>query len=91
MFEDKNAAEAHIGNLIDGLLRASCDQSVNRECDYSEESLEALKRLGHVEPVWGIDAVRMDEYSIHRRSNMFGGKPFTTKKHPWPINSKGKP
>lgn len=91
MFEDKNAAEAQIRKLIDGLLSASCDHSVNGECDYSEESLQALKRLSQLEPVWGIDAMQMDEDGIDRRSNMFGGKPFTTKNHPWPINSKSKP
>ena len=91
MFANKNAAEAQIRNLIDDLLRASCDHSVNGKCDYSEESLQALKQLGKLEPAWGIDAVRVDEDDIDRRSNMFGGKPFTTKNHPWPINSKGKP
>lgn len=91
MFEDKNAAEAKIRKLIDALIEESCKNSLNEKCDYSEESLQALNQLSRLEPVWGIDVVQMNEDDIDRRSNMFGGKPFTSKKYPWPINSKGKP
>ncbi len=91
MFEDKNEAEAKIRNLVDALAEASCENSLNGKCYYSEESLQTLSQLSRLEPVWGIDAIQMNDDDIDRRSNMFGGKPFTSKKYPWPINSKDKP
>lgn len=91
MFEDKNAAEAHIKNLIDNLLGASCENSKDGKCDYSEDSLQALKRLSQIEPVWSIECVPIDFEQIDRKSNMFGAKPFTSNRYPWPYNSKNKP
>lgn len=91
MFEDKNAAEAHIKELIDNLLGASCENSKDGKCDYSEDSLQALKRLSQVVPIWGIEAVSMDFEQVDRKSNMFGAKPFTSEKFLWPYNSKNKP
>lgn len=91
MFEDKNAAEAHIKELIENLFGASCENSKDGKCDYSEDSLQALKRLSQVVPVWGIESVPVDIEQIDRKSNMFGAKPFTSEKYPWPYNSKNKP
>lgn len=91
MFEEKIAAEAKIKNLIEGLLRASCENAVDGKCDYSEDSLQALNKLSQLVPVWGIETIQMDNEKIDRRSNLFGGKPFTSKKYPWPANSKAKP
>lgn len=42
-------------------------------------------------PVWGIKTAKSDQSSTSRKSNVFGGYPYTSEKFPWPLNEKKDP
>lgn len=91
MFDDKNLAESRINELVEILLGESYKNSKDGKCDYSEDSFHSLKKLRQVLPTWEIEFLPMGAGEVDRKANMFGGTPFTSKKYPWPLNSKGKP
>jgi hypothetical protein len=77
--------------LVSDLLEASRENSKNGTCDYSEETISKLERRKTIIPVCAIDATSLDPDEIDRKSNMFGGNPFTSLKYPWPLNDSGSP
>jgi hypothetical protein len=91
MFDDKSSAERLIGALVDDLLKASREDLKDGSCDYSEQSISKLERLKVLIPIWGIEDASLDSGEINRKSNMFGGNPFTSLKHPWPLNDRESP
>lgn len=91
MFDDKTTAEKLMSGLVSDLLKASRENSKDGNCDYSEETLSRLERLKVIVPVWGIEAASLDPNEMDRKSNMFGGNPFTSLKYPWPLNDSGGP
>ena len=91
MFDDKNSAELFVDALLGDLYKASLATSDGSGCDYSEEAISKLERLKNPIPVWRIDSTSVDAYQVDRKSNMFGGNPFTSLKHPWLMNDSGNP
>ena len=91
MFEDKITAENLMSSLVDDLLDASRSSSRDGNCDYSADTIEKLERIKQVIPVWGIESVSVEPDKIDRKSNKFGGHPFTSEKHPWPLNGDDSP
>lgn len=91
MFDDKTNAERSISLLIDELLKASSEYSSDGTCDYSDETLEKLKRLKTLMPVWALETKLFDPEEVDRKSNMFGGYPFTSTDYPWVLNDTGNP
>jgi hypothetical protein len=91
MFEDKHIAENLMKSLVDDLIVESLKNSKDGNCDYSSDTLAKLERLKQVMPVWSIESFPIEFDETDRKSNMFGGRPFTSKKHPWPLNSNDNP
>lgn len=91
MLDDKTSAEKLMGALVSDLHKASRENSKDGNCDYSEETLSKLERLKTIIPVWSTETTSFDPDEIDRKSNMFGGNPFTSLKYPWPLNDSGSP
>ncbi len=91
MFEDKFSADKSVGNLVADLYEVSRKYSNDGGCDYSDESISKLEKLKDAVRVWGIESTSVDVDRIDRMSNMFGGNPFTSSKHPWLKNDGGDP
>ena len=91
MFDDKTSAEKLMSALVSDLYGASRGSSKDGNCDYSEETLSRLEKLKSLIPVWSIEVASFDPDEIDRKSNMFGGNPFTSSKYPWPLNDSGSP
>ena len=91
MLQDRSDAENLMKNLIGELLDASRENSKDGSCDYSEETLAKLEKIKQVIPAWDAEITSVDADSIDRKSNMFGGNPFTSIKHPWPLNGNENP
>lgn len=89
MFEDKTVAENLMNSLVNELIEASRKSTADGKSDYQSVTLEKLERLKQVIPVWEIETEQVNEEALDRKSNMFGGQPFTSEKHPWPLNESG--
>jgi hypothetical protein len=91
MFEDKTVAENLMNSLVNELIEVSHKGTADGQSDYQYVTLEKLERLKQLVPVWAIETERVNEEGIDRKANMFGGQPFTSDKHPWPLNESGSP
>ena len=91
MFDDKTSAEKLMSTLVSDLLEASRESTKDGFCDYSKETILRLETLKILVPVWSVDTTSLNPHEIDRKSNMFGGNPFTSSKHPWPLNGSGNP
>ncbi len=91
MLEDKTVAENLMNSLVNELIEASRKSTADGQSDYQNVTLEKLERLKQLVPVWAIENERVNEEGIDRKANMFGGHPFTSDKHPWPLNESGNP
>jgi hypothetical protein len=91
MFEDKTVAENLMSSLVNELIEASQKSTADGKSDYQSVTLEKLERLKQVIPVWEIETEQVNEEAIDRKANMFGGQPFTSEKHPWPLTENGSP
>jgi hypothetical protein len=91
MLKTKLDAENILGSLVDDLLNMSRKKTIDGNCDYSEETILALSSLKEARPVLGIKTASSDQVSMSRKSNVFGGYPYTSEKFPWPLNEKNDP
>ncbi len=91
MFDDKGHAVKLMSALVSDLYETSCKNSKDGSCDYSEDTISKLERLKVIIPAWSLEVTPFDPFEIDRKSNMFGGNPFTSLKHPWMLNKNGSP
>lgn len=91
MIEDKADIEALANTLVKELIDASKNNSKNGECDYSDDTLAKLQRFTQPVPVWGIESFPVESVDFNRKSNLFGGIPFTSGTYPWPLNDEQNP
>lgn len=91
MFDDKASAETLMSVLVSELYEAAREGSKEGGCDYSKDTILKLERLKSTIPVWGIETTSLDPNEIDRKSNVFGGCPFTSSEYPWLLNANGNP
>lgn len=91
MFENKAEIEILTKTLVEELIDAARSNSKNGKCDYSDDMLARLDRFKQPIPVWGIESFPIESADFDRKSNMFGGLPFTSETHPWPWNDRQNP
>ena len=82
---------SELDSLIDSLLSYGKLASPSGEIDYTEESLDDLKKLREVKQVWSLDLTALEDFDINRANNIIGGKPFTTEANPWIVDDEGNP
>jgi hypothetical protein len=91
MWKTELAARQELSGLIDALLAESRSQSATGEVDYTQGSIEYLERLREPRAVWSVKLRPIESSPPNRLQNMFGGTPFTSNDHPWPINRTKRP
>lgn len=91
MFESKADVENLTKTLIEELIEASRSNSKNGKCDYSGDTLAKLERVKQPIPVWGIESFPIESVDLDRKSNIFGGVPYTSETYPWPLNDEQNP
>jgi Domain of unknown function (DUF1963) len=88
MWETKAQGLEDLSNAIGDLLRA---RSIAGKLSYSEQSTISLRRLKDIKPVWTAKTEIFNSITSDRKGNLFGGMPFTSNEHTWPINNNGNP
>lgn len=88
MWKTKSEGLNELSNAIGELLKA---RSVAGKISYSEQTTSALRKVKDIKPVWGINFEELSSGATDRKCNLFGGAPFTSNEHSWPINRNGNP
>jgi hypothetical protein len=81
----------YLKSLVSILLKEAKKHSADGKVDYNEETIGSLNNICNPLPVWTIAAKEVEKESLDRLGNMYGGFPFTSAKHPWPLDAKGNP
>lgn len=88
MWRTKPEGLNEISNAIGELLKA---RSAAGKISYTEETTIALRKVKELIPYWSINLEEFIPGTSDRKGNLFGGMPFTSHEHAWPINKKGNP
>ncbi len=81
----------YLKSLVSALMKEAKNHSADGKVDYDEEVLKDLKASCNPLPVWTIITKEVETQDMNRLGNMYGGFPFTSAKHPWPLDKEGSP
>lgn len=88
MWKTKAQGLEDLSNAIGYLLKARSNAG---KLSYSEQATISLRRLKEIKPVWTAKTEIFNSIWSNRKGNLFGGMPFTSNEHTWPINNNGNP
>jgi hypothetical protein len=91
MMKINSNGTSELDSLIESLLSFAKIASPSGEIDYTEESLDDLRKLREVKPVWSLELADLENFESTRTDNIIGGRPFTTEISPWLVDDEGNP
>lgn len=82
-----SADSSYLSSLVSKLFNSCKSHSFEGEIDYTEETINSLNGLVETKKTWVLSLYDLDLEDLDRRSNMLGGVPYTSDKHPWPTSN----